>query len=122
MNLSKNKIEKIIVYLIENNYLNESRFAKVFTGGKFRIKNWGKIRIIRELKYRKISNYNIIVRFLIARLFYNDGLVTIFALGGISEKNIHKLKLLSIKGIGGIRLFKKKPAFKRPVFIKNNFF
>ena len=46
----------------------------------------------------------------------------ILALGGISESNIHKLKLLNIKGFGGIRLFKKKPAFKRPVFIKNNFF
>ena len=46
----------------------------------------------------------------------------IFALGGISENNIHKLKLLNIKGFGGIRMFKKKPAFKRPVFIKNNFF
>jgi len=46
----------------------------------------------------------------------------IFALGGISESNIHKLKLLNIKGFGGIRMFKKKPAFKRPVFIKNNFF
>ena len=39
----------------------------------------------------------------------------IFALGGISEKNIHKLKLLSIKGFGGISLFKKKPALLRPV-------
>ena len=48
--------------------------------------------------------------------------VNIFALGGISESNIHKLKLLNIKGFGGIRMFKKKPAFKRPVFIKNNFF
>ena len=46
----------------------------------------------------------------------------IFALGGISESNIHKLKLLNIKGFGGIRMFKKKPAFKRPVFIKKNFF
>ena len=46
----------------------------------------------------------------------------ILALGGISEYNIHKLKLLNIKGYGGIRMFKKKPAFKRPVFIKNNFF
>ena len=45
-----------------------------------------------------------------------------FALGGISEKNIRKLKILSIKGFGGIRIFKKKPAFKRPVFIKKNFF
>jgi len=48
--------------------------------------------------------------------------IDIFALGGISENNIRKLKLLDIKGIGGIRLFKKKPASKRPVFIKNNLF
>ena len=34
--------------------------------------------------------------------------INILALGGISEKNIHKLKLLNIKGFGGIRLFKKK--------------
>jgi len=46
----------------------------------------------------------------------------ILALGGISENNIRKLKLLYIKGFGGIRIFKKKPASLRPVFIKNNFF
>ena len=44
------------------------------------------------------------------------------ALGGITENNINKLKLFNIKGFGGIRMFKKKPAYKRPVFIKNNFF
>tara|TARA_Y100000590_G_C15295748_1_gene854333 strand:+ start:44 stop:622 length:579 start_codon:yes stop_codon:yes gene_type:complete len=54
-------------------------------------------------------------------LAYNNN-TNIFALGGISENNIHKLKLLNTKGFGGIRMFKKKPAFKRPVFIKNNFF
>ena len=48
--------------------------------------------------------------------------INIFALGGISENNIRKLKLLYISGVGGIRIFKKKPAYKRPVFIKNNFF
>ena len=46
----------------------------------------------------------------------------ILALGGISENNIRKLKLLFIKGFGGIGFFKKKPASKRPVFIKKNFF
>ena len=51
---------------------------------------------------------------------YNNTII--FALGGISETNIHKLKLLNIEGFGGIRLFKKKPAFKRPVFLKNKFF
>tara|TARA_B100000029_G_scaffold502343_1_gene577442 strand:+ start:464 stop:1042 length:579 start_codon:yes stop_codon:yes gene_type:complete len=45
-----------------------------------------------------------------------------FALGGIKETNINKIKLLHIKGFAGIRMFKKKPAFKRPVFLKNNFF
>jgi len=48
--------------------------------------------------------------------------INIFALGGISQNNIQKLKLLHTKGFGGIGIFKKKPAFKRPVFIKNNFF
>jgi len=45
-----------------------------------------------------------------------------YALGGISADKICKLKLLTISGFGGIQIFKKKPAFKRPVFIKNNFF
>ena len=48
--------------------------------------------------------------------------INVYALGGISENNIRKLKLLYIQGFGGIRIFKKKPAFKRPVFLKNNFF
>ena len=48
--------------------------------------------------------------------------VNILALGGITEHNVRKLRLLHIKGFGGIGIFKKKPAFKRPVFIKNNFF
>lgn len=49
--------EKIIVHLIQQNYLNEERFAKSFARGKFRIKKWGRQRIIRELKFRKISEY-----------------------------------------------------------------
>jgi len=48
--------------------------------------------------------------------------VNILALGGISQKNIRKLNMLKIYGFGGTQLFKKKPACKRPVFIKNNFF
>lgn len=42
------------------------------------------------------------------------------ALGGINKKNINKLNVLfNVKGFGGISFFKKKPAFERPVFIKN---
>lgn len=54
-----NEIDEIIVHLINNNYLNEERFACSFARGKFRIKHWGKIRIVNELKFRNISQYNI---------------------------------------------------------------
>ena len=48
--------------------------------------------------------------------------VNCLALGGITEHNGCKLRSLNIKGFGGIKIFKKKPALKRPVFLKNNFF
>lgn len=51
--------EQIITHLIQNDFLNESRFAQSFARGKFKNKNWGKQRIIRELKMRNISAYNI---------------------------------------------------------------
>lgn len=51
--------EKIILHLLEHNFLNEERFAKAFARGKFTIKKWGKQRITRELKMRQISSYNI---------------------------------------------------------------
>jgi regulatory protein len=50
---------KILFNLINENYLNESRFSENFVRGKFKIKNWGKIKIIQELKSRNISEINI---------------------------------------------------------------
>ena len=51
--------EIILLHLVQSNFLNEERFAKSFARGKFRIKYWGKQRIIRELKFKNISAYNI---------------------------------------------------------------
>ncbi|REH56658.1 regulatory protein [Tenacibaculum gallaicum] len=51
--------EYILLHLLEHNFLNEERFAKSFARGKFRIKKWGKERIVRELKFRDITAYNI---------------------------------------------------------------
>lgn len=51
--------DPIIVHLIENNFLNEERFACSFTRGKHRQNGWGRNRIKQELKFRNISNYNI---------------------------------------------------------------
>ncbi len=49
--------EEVIVALIEDNFLNEERFAKSFARGKFRFKNWGKVKIKYELKMRGLSKY-----------------------------------------------------------------
>jgi regulatory protein len=51
--------EKILLHLMRHDFLNEERFSRSFARGKFRIKNWGKQRIIRELKIKNISSYNI---------------------------------------------------------------
>lgn len=51
--------EKITLHLLQHNFLNEERFSKAFARGKFSIKNWGRIRIVNELKFRNISPYNI---------------------------------------------------------------
>lgn len=47
--------EQIIIKLMQENFLNEERFARSFVRGKFRIKKWGRIRIRQELKFRGIS-------------------------------------------------------------------
>jgi regulatory protein len=59
MGMIPEAIDMIIMHLLENNYLNEARFAKSFARGKFRIKHWGRSRISLELKKRHISRVNI---------------------------------------------------------------
>lgn len=51
--------DEIMAHLIQHNFLNEERFAVSFARGKHRIKNYGKIRIVNELKLRNISKHNI---------------------------------------------------------------
>lgn len=55
--LHKNQVEQLLSQLIEEDYLNEERFALQFAGGKFRLKSWGRGRIQNELKQRQVSEY-----------------------------------------------------------------
>src|ERR1700704_6676060 len=57
MGLWKKDVEEILSQLIEENYLNEERFAIQFARGKFRMKQWGKGKILYELRQKKISEY-----------------------------------------------------------------
>lgn len=49
--------DEIIATLIEENYLNEERFAIAFARGKFRMKQWGRVKIKYELKQKQVSEY-----------------------------------------------------------------
>jgi len=57
--LIKEAKNQIILHLMEHDFVNEERFSKSFARGKFNIKKWGKQRIVRELKLRDVSPYNI---------------------------------------------------------------
>jgi len=57
MGIYGDDLEDIITNLIIDNFLNEERFAQSFARGKFRIKKWGKNKILQELKRKKISPY-----------------------------------------------------------------
>ncbi len=59
LGMNTNETDKIVVHLLHHNFLNEERFARTFARGKHRIKNWGKVRIVNELKHRQISAPNI---------------------------------------------------------------
>lgn len=86
----------IVHHLLQHNYLNESRFAQAYARGKFRAKKWGKNRIVRELKFRDISAYNI--KFALKEIPENDYIATFHELAEkrwqqlSSEKNIQKKK------------------------------
>jgi len=47
----------IISNLIQENYLNEERFAIHFAGGRFRVKQWGRVKIKYELKQKQVSEF-----------------------------------------------------------------
>lgn len=87
MNMIAISKEAILLHLIEQDFLNEERFARSFARGKFRIKKWGKHRITLELKHRNISNYNI--KIALKEISDDDYL--------LSFNNIANKRLLEIK-------------------------
>ncbi|QLG45609.1 regulatory protein RecX [Costertonia aggregata] len=95
MRMIPEAIDQIVTHLIQENYLNEERFAQSFARGKFNIKKWGKNRIVNELKQRDISRFNITTALKeIDEEEYIKTLDTLAKkrLGQITEKNVQKRK------------------------------
>lgn len=98
-NLISQAKDQILFNLINEDYLNETRFCKSFVRGKFKIKNWGKRRIIQELKSRKISEFNI-----------KKGLLEIPETDYLEKfENLFNKKLSSLENLN--RIDKKKKIF-----------
>lgn len=55
--MNKKEVDELLSELISDNYLNEERFAILYAGGKFRIKQWGRVKIKHSLKQKQISEY-----------------------------------------------------------------
>lgn len=87
MQMIPDAIDVIVVHLIQNNFLNEERFAKAFVRGKFRIKKWGKYRIALELKKKNISKT--IINSALKEIDADDYLETFHAL---AEKKAETIK------------------------------
>jgi regulatory protein len=49
----------MISHLINDNFLNESRFSCSFTREKHHMNHWDSVRIVNELKFRNSSAYSI---------------------------------------------------------------
>lgn len=51
------EVEELIAELIEKDLVNEERYARAIARGKFRMKQWGKQKIVQQLKLNRISDY-----------------------------------------------------------------
>lgn len=103
--LSVKDADEIIFKLIQENFLNEERFAILYAGGKFRLKHWGKIKIQYELRLKQISPINI--KKALSQIDEDDYLKTLEKLydsyfkkqkGIIQIKKLKTLKYLQTKG------------------------
>jgi regulatory protein len=53
--LYSDEVDNLLTDLITDGFLNEERFAKAFAGGKFRMKKWGRIKIVNALEAQGLS-------------------------------------------------------------------
>lgn len=57
LNFRGEEIEEALSVLISENFLNEERFARSYSRGKFNINHWGRKKIVQALKQKQVSEY-----------------------------------------------------------------
>jgi regulatory protein len=101
LGMTKSEVEEIISDLISDNFLNEERFAIQFTGGHFRIKQWGKNKIQYALQQKRVSPVNI--KKALKSIDFDEYMKTLTFLA--------KKKWNSLKGERGLGRMAKTQAF-----------
>lgn len=86
--LESNEVEAIIAQLIEGNFLNEERFAIAFAGGKFRSRQWGKIKIRYALRQKQVND--LCINKALAGIAEGDYFEALKKLAG---KKLHELRI-----------------------------
>jgi regulatory protein len=87
LGIRKTDHDEMVSSLIEEDYLNEERFAVQFAGSKFRMKDWGRKKIYYALREKKVSDYNIA-----KALKSIDEQAYLKTLSGLAEKRYEALK------------------------------
>jgi regulatory protein len=59
LGINKDEYDGIISELVEENYLDEKRFAAAFAMGKFKLKHWGRKKIQYSLKEKSVDDRSI---------------------------------------------------------------
>jgi regulatory protein len=98
-------LDHIVVHLIQENFLNEERFARGYVRGKFYQNKWGKIKIIQGLKHHRIHQK--LIEKAITEIDEDDYLKTLHQLiekkcnrltGGFKQKKAKIIRYLYQKG------------------------
>lgn len=90
LGLHAKDVDALIAQLIEENYLSEERFAIQYAGGKFRLKQWGRIKIKYALKQKQISEY--IIRKALTQIDPDEYMQTLHKLGEAKWKTLSSEK------------------------------
>ena len=93
--LYKDQVEELISKLIQENFLNEERYAIAYAGGKFRAKDWGKNKIKYGLKQHQVSEY--CIKKALKTIDYEEYVKTLQKLYVAKEKTLKSEKNIFIK-------------------------
>jgi len=104
-------IDMLLCELIEDHFLNEERFSRSFSRGKFRIKKWGRIKISLELKRRGVNQTSIDIG--LTEIDEEDYFDTLLAL--LKKKDAIELEINSIKRKAKLIRYLSSRGFEFPL-------